>query len=143
MSVADTDGGAGTDDTEGGAVRVPAKDPWKGLRGVMAGTLVLEAIVVLLTLPVVAKLGPGVGWASGTYIVLLAVLMILGSGVQRHSWALQFSLTLQVLMIAGFFIHPALGAMGLVFAAVWAYILYLRRDMQQRIAAGRLPSQQP
>ena len=28
-------------------------DPWKSFRGVMAGTLILEAIVVLLALPVV------------------------------------------------------------------------------------------
>ena len=31
-----------------------APDPWKSFRGVMAGTLILEAIVVLLALPVVA-----------------------------------------------------------------------------------------
>lgn len=131
-----------TTDSGAAAVRPPAKDPWKGLRGVMAGTLVLEAIVVLLTLPVVAKLGNGVTWASGGFIVTLAVLMIVGSGMQRRSWALWFSLALQVAMILGFFVHPALGALGLLFGAVWVYILYLRRDMQQRIAAGLLPSQQ-
>jgi hypothetical protein len=123
-------------------VRPPARDPWKGLRGVMAGTLVLEAIVVLLALPVVAKLGGGVSWLSGGYIVLLAVLMIVGSGLQRRPWALWLSLGLQLAMILGFFVHPALGGMGLIFAAVWGYILYLRRDMQRRIATGRLPSQQ-
>ena len=35
-------------------------DPWKSFRGVMAGTLILEAIVVLLALPVVGQVG---GWA--------------------------------------------------------------------------------
>ncbi len=125
-----------------GAVRPPARDPWKGLRGVMAGTLVLEAVVVLLALPVVAKLGGGVSLLSGGYIVVLAVLMIVGSGMQRRPWALGLSLALQVAMILGFFVHPALGAMGLIFGAVWVYILYLRRDMQRRIAAGSLPSQQ-
>ena len=34
-------------------------DPWKSFRGVMAGTLILEAIVVLLALPVVACSSPG------------------------------------------------------------------------------------
>ena len=108
----------------------------------MAGTLVLEAIVVLLALPVVAKLGGGVSLLSGGYIVVLTVLMIVGSGMQRRPWALGLSLALQVAMILGFFVHPALGAMGLIFGAVWVYILYLRRDMQRRIAAGSLPSQQ-
>ena len=32
-------------------------DPWKSFRGVMAGTLILEAIVVLLALPVVGMVG--------------------------------------------------------------------------------------
>ncbi len=34
-------------------------DPWKSFRGVMAGTLILEAIVVLLALPVVGAVGGG------------------------------------------------------------------------------------
>ncbi len=123
-------------------VRAPATDPWKGLRGVMAGTLVLEAIVVLLVLPVVAKLGGGVSWLSGGYVVALAVVMIVASGMQRRPWAVPVDVALQVAMIAGWAVHPSLGIMGLVFAAVWAYILYLRRDVQQRIATGRLPSQQ-
>ncbi|WP_127784841.1 DUF4233 domain-containing protein [Rhodococcus sp. X156] len=108
----------------------------------MAGTLVLEAIVVLLVLPVVAKLGGGVSWLSGGYVVALAVVMIVASGMQRRPWAVPVDVALQVAMIAGWAVHPSLGIMGLVFAAVWAYILYLRRDVQQRIATGRLPSQQ-
>ena len=43
-------------------------DPWKSFRGVMAGTLILEAIVVLLALPVVASadagLTPLTAWLS-------------------------------------------------------------------------------
>ena len=41
-----------------GAQRRPP-DPWKSFRGVMAGTLILEAIVVLLALPVVAAADGG------------------------------------------------------------------------------------
>ena len=35
----------------------PTNDPWKGLRGVMAGTMVLEVIVMILTFPIVARVG--------------------------------------------------------------------------------------
>ena len=37
-----------TDPTPGprGTAHEPSVDPWKGLRGIMAGTLVLEAIVI-------------------------------------------------------------------------------------------------
>lgn len=119
----------------------PATDPWKGLRGVMAGTLVLEAIVVLLALPVVADVGGGITWFSGTYLVVLALLMILGAGMQRKSWAIPLNLGLQVLLLAGTFIHLSIGIIGVVFAAVWAFILVLRSDVQRRMDAGLLPSQ--
>ncbi|MBB3039069.1 hypothetical protein FHU29_003538 [Hoyosella altamirensis] len=124
------------------AVPPPAKDPWKGLRGVMAGTLILQAIVVMLALPVVWRVGDGITWFSGSYVIGLAVLMILGAGLQGRPWALKFDIALQVLMVGTFVISVALGILGLIFAAVWGYILYLRNDLQSRIKAGLLPSQQ-
>ncbi|BDT85777.1 DUF4233 domain-containing protein [Nocardia cyriacigeorgica] len=125
-----------------GAQPAPAPpDPWKGLRGVMAGTLVLEAIVVLLALPVVADVGGGVSWLSGTYLVTLAVVMILGAGLQRRPWAVPFNLGLQVLVIAGAFIHVSIGVIGILFAIVWAFILILRNDVKRRMDLGVLPSQ--
>ncbi|WP_441346898.1 DUF4233 domain-containing protein [Rhodococcus sp. SGAir0479] len=122
--------------------RPPATDPWKGFRGVMAGTLVLEAIVVLLALPVVAVINAkGLTWFSGTYICVLALLMILGAGVQGRPWAMKFNLALQVFTILGFFVDTALGVIGLLFGAVWLYILYLRKDIAARIERGLLPGQ--
>ncbi|NEW40616.1 DUF4233 domain-containing protein [Nocardia cyriacigeorgica] len=127
---------------QAGAETAPAPpDPWKGLRGVMAGTLVLEAIVVLLALPVVADVGGGVSWLSGTYLVALAVVMVLGAGLQRKPWALPFNLGLQALVIAGALIHISIGVIGILFAIVWAFILILRNDVQRRMDLGVLPSQ--
>ncbi|BCK57684.1 DUF4233 domain-containing protein [Nocardia wallacei] len=119
----------------------PAADPWKGLRGVMAGALVLEAITVLLALPVVASVGGGLAWWSVACLVGLAVLMILGAGLQRRSWALPFNLGLQVLLLLGGFIHISIFVIGVVFAAVWAFILVLRSDVRRRMDQGLLPSQ--
>lgn len=130
-----------TEHGEYGEFKAPTKDPWGGFRGVCAGTLVLEAIVVLLALPVVATVGGGITWVSGTYIVVLAILMILGAGVQRRSWAIPFDLGLQAAMIVGWVFHPAIGSLGILFAAVWAYILYLRRDITLRLQRGLLPGQ--
>jgi Protein of unknown function (DUF4233) len=119
----------------------PATDPWKGFRGVMAGALVLEAITVLLALPVVASVGGGLSWWSITYLVGLAVLMILGAGLQRRSWALGFNLAMQVLLLAGAFIHLSIGIIGIVFVSVWAFIFILRADVKKRMDRGLLPSQ--
>lgn len=116
--------------------RPPTTDPWKGFRGVMAGTLVLEAIVVLLVLPVIATVGGGLSAWSTTYVVGLAVLMFLGAGVQKKSWAIPFNITLQVLAVLGFFVDLAFGAVGVLFAVVWAYIFYLRKDIRDRESRG-------
>ncbi|MEU1427921.1 DUF4233 domain-containing protein [Nocardia sp. NPDC005746] len=119
----------------------PATDPWKGLRGVMAGTLVLEAITVLLALPVISAVGGGLRWWSVLYVVGLAVVMFLGAGVQRRSWAIPFNLALQVALLLGGFIHISILVIGVVFVAVWVFVLFLRSDVKKRMEAGTLPSQ--
>lgn len=130
-----------TDATPAPEFGPPDRDPWKGLRGVMAGTLVLEAIVVLLALPVVSMTGGGLSTATLTYVLVLGLAMIVMSGMQRRPWALTVNLGLQVLAVAALVFSIPLGAVGLLFAAVWAYLMYLRRDIQQRMATGRLPGQ--
>lgn len=125
-----------------GSESVPAPpDPWKGLRGVMAGALVLEAITVLLALPVVADIAGGITWVSGTYLVALALIMVAGAGLQRRSWAIPFNLGLQVLVVIGGIFHISIAIIGIVFLVVWGFILVLRSDVKRRMEAGTLPSQ--
>lgn len=127
--------------TPGGDFKPPTNDPWKGFRGVVAGTLVLEAIVVLLALPVVATVGGGLGWLSTLYLVGLAVALIFASGIQGRPQAMQVNLALQVFVLLGGFIHLSIGIVGLIFGAVWLYLLYLRKDIRSRIANGLLYGQ--
>ncbi len=117
-------------------------DPWKSFRGVMAATLILEAIVVLLALPVVAVGGQGLTVASGGYLVGLALILVLMSGVQGRPWAIWANLGLQLALIAGVVVHGAIGFIGVVFAVVWLLILYLRTEVRRRQARGLLPWQQ-
>ena len=108
-------------------------DPMKGMRGIFAATLVLEAIVVTLAL-----LLPTVEGAATWVIAVLAVLMVIAAGLQRRTWGLAVALALQAATIACGLLAPALGLMGVVFALVWAFLLYLRHDVAQRLA--RRPS---
>jgi hypothetical protein len=119
-----------------------APDPMKGLRGVYAATLTLEAIVVALALLVLPKFGEGATPFGVTVIAALAVAMIVAAGLQRRPWGLWFALGLQAAMIACGLLVPALGVMGVVFALVWAGILLLRRDLLGKMARGELPGQQ-
>ncbi|MCV7173228.1 MULTISPECIES: DUF4233 domain-containing protein [Mycolicibacterium] len=118
-------------------------DPWRSFRGVMAGTLILEAIVVLLALPVVAVGEPGLTPPSIGYLVGLAVLMVLLAGLQGRSWAIWANLGLQLPVIAGAVLHGAIGFIGVLFAGVWLLILYLRAEVKRRQDHGLLPGQQP
>ncbi|GAB18097.1 hypothetical protein GOEFS_046_00530 [Gordonia effusa NBRC 100432] len=121
----------------------PTNDPWKGLRGVMAGTLILEVIIVLLALPIVAKVGPGLGPWSLTFLLGLSLVMILGSGLQGRPWALRFDLALQVVTIAGGLFHWSIAVVGVVFGCVWVYIAYIKRDVERRMERGELFGQEP
>jgi Protein of unknown function (DUF4233) len=118
-------------------------DPWRSFRGVMAGILILEAIVVLLALPVVARAGGGLTPLSGGYLVGLAVVLVLLAGVQGRPWAIWVNLTIQVVLIAGWAVHGAVGFIGVIFAAVWLLIVYLRAEVLRRQKRGLLPGQQP
>lgn len=119
-----------------------APDPWKSFRGVMAGTLILEAIVVLLALPVVARVGDGLTGASIGYLVGLAVVLILLAGVQGRPWALWVNIAMQFVLIAGFVVYGGIGVVGLIFLGVWLLIAYLRAEVLRRQRRGLLPGQQ-
>lgn len=120
----------------------PPPDPWKSFRGVMAGTLILEAIVVLLALPVVSAVGGGLDGFSMAYLIGFALFLILLSGVQGRPWAIWVNVGVQVMLIAGWVVYPGVGFMGLVFAVVWGLIAYLRAEVLRRQRGGLLPGQQ-
>lgn len=119
-----------------------APDPRKGLRGVFAGTLALEAIVVALALLVVPRFGGLVGAVGTWYTIGLAVAMAVAAGLQRRRWGLGLALALQVAMVLGGLAHYSLAIAGVLFCLVWAYLLYLRRIVLRRMAEGSLPVQQ-
>jgi len=119
-----------------------APDPWKSFRGVMVGTLILEVITVLLALPVVSAVGGGLTPLSTAFLLGFAALLVLLAGVQGRSWAVWANLGAQLLLVLGYFVYPAIGFMGLLFAVVWGVIAYLRHEVRRRQRLGLLPGQQ-
>lgn len=110
----------------------PPADPWKSFRAVMAATLILEAIVVLLALPVVGAVGGGLTSVSLGYLVGLAALLVLLAGLQRRPWAIWVNLGVQVLVLAGFAVYPGVGFIGVLFTGLWALIAYFRAEVRRR-----------
>lgn len=117
----------------------PAPDPMRGLRGVFAATLVLEAVVVLLSLLVLSKFGAGATALGVSVIIGLAVGMVVAAGLQRRPWGLGLALALQLAMVACGLLVPVLGLLGVLFGLVWVGLLLFRREVARRVAAGDLP----
>lgn len=109
----------------------------------MAGTLILEIITVLLAIPVAATVGGGLTAGSTAYLVGFAVLLGLLAGMQRRSWAIWANIAVQLLLVAGYVVYPAIGFVGVVFLVVWLVIAYLRAEVLRRQRLGLLPGQQP
>jgi hypothetical protein len=121
----------------------PVVDPMKGFRGVMAGTLVLEAIVVALSLLVVAKLYGGLGSGTGAVVGLVVVLLVVTCALLRRPWSVVLIWVAQAGLICCFPGSAAVGAVGVLFALIWGVLLWMRWDVGRRMAAGQLPSQHP
>lgn len=107
-------------------------DPWKSFGAVMAATLLLEAIVVLLAIPVVGSVGGGLSAASLTYLIGLAAVLVLLAGVQRRPWAIWVNLAVQLVLLAGFAVYPGVGFIGVLFTGLWALIAYFRAEVRRR-----------
>lgn len=121
--------------------QAPKSDPWKSFRGVTAGTLILEAIVVLLALPVVDAVGGGLTAGVLAYLLGLTAILIVLAGMQGRRWAIWADLGVQLIPIAGFVIYPGVGVIGLLFAGVWGLIFYVRSEVLRRERDGLLPGQ--
>jgi uncharacterized membrane protein YvlD (DUF360 family) len=119
-------------------------DPLGSFRGIVAGSLVLEAIVVALSLLVIAKLGHGVAADVGLWVVLGVVVVLLGTcAVAGRPRVLWFVLGMQLVLIACAYFSVSVSIIGVIFLMIWGYLWWIRRDVARRMAEGRLPSQQP
>lgn len=126
-----------------GPGHAPAKDPLKGLRGVMSGVLVLEALTVWLSLTVILKIDGGALWTPFNiwFTVILGALYFVMAFLQRMPQSLQINLALQAVGLAGFLVHWSLGVMIVIFIFVWWYLLALRRNLIERMRRGLLVTQ--
>lgn len=128
-----------TDDSQPGLADHGPPDPWRSFGAVMAATLILEAIVVLLAIPVVGAVGGGLSGPSLGYLIGLAVVLVLLAGVQRKPWAIWLNLGAQLLVLAGFAVYPGVGFIGILFTALWGLIAYFRAEVRRRQDRGLPP----
>lgn len=101
----------------------------RATRGAMAGVLGLEAVVTLLVPRALAFSEGGLGVAKTLTLVVLALVMIAAAGLLRRPWGIGFGSILQVLFLLTGIWLLAMLIIGVLFAAVWARLLLLRREL--------------
>ena len=105
------------------------RNPEAAVRGLGAGTLALEAIVLLLAIQPIRIMGGDLsGWGIGV-VVALAVVAALVAGSMRRRWAWHAGTGLQVLLLASGLLHWSLAALGLIFGLTWAYATSVRHKI--------------
>lgn len=108
------------------------RNPPAAVRGVGAAALGVEALVLLLAIAPLVKLGgPDTGAAIGLVLVLVVVAGVL-VGLLRYPWAWWAGAVVPVALLAGGFLHWSLAVLGIVFGLVWGYVLYVRRSVLGR-----------
>jgi hypothetical protein len=108
------------------------RNPVAAVRGVGAGALSIEALVLLLAIVPLHMLDVRMAGLAIGVVVGLAVLCLLLAGALRRSWAWRAAVGVQVLLIACGFFHVALAVLGVLFTAVWFYVLSVRRSVLGR-----------
>jgi hypothetical protein len=100
----------------------------KATRGALAGILGLEAVVTLLV-PRAIAFTTGLGLTRTLILVGLAVLMIIAAGLLRRPFGIGVGSALQVLFVLTGILLPAMFVVGVIFAAIWGYLLSLRHEL--------------
>ncbi len=101
----------------------------KALRGAAAAILLLEGIAVLFVPRAIAQTEGGLGGTRLTLLLVLAVLLLLASGIQRRPRGLETATALQVPLLLTGFIDGAMWFVAGAFVLIWLYLLQVRREL--------------
>ena len=109
-----------------------APDPLRAgraLNGAAAAILVLEGIAVLFVPRGIAQTGPGLTGARLTFLLVLSLVLILSSGVQRRSRGIYIGTLLQVPLLLTGLLNSVMWFVAGVFLLTWLYLLQVRKQL--------------
>ena len=101
----------------------------RALRGVAAAVLLLEGITVLFVPRAIAQTEAGLGGVRLTILLVLALVLVLASGLQRRPRGLGIGTALQVPLLLTGLIDASMWFVGGVFVLIWLYLLQVRKDL--------------
>lgn len=115
------------------------------MRVLGAAVLSLEAIVVILAIPVVVVVGtvPVPPWLGISAGVILALALIMLARYVTRPWAIPVGWVLQALIVLTGFLAPAMFIVGGIFALLWGVAIRLGRQVDQARGGGSADSSTP
>ncbi len=103
-----------------------------------AGMLILQAVVLFLTTPVLLSLTDVPTWAGVAIGIGLTVLCVVAAGMVRRPGGMQLGWAIQGITFLLGFVITAMFALGVVFGSLWAGSYYLGaridRERAERLA---------
>lgn len=105
------------------------RNPSAAVRGVGAGALVVEAVVLLLAVAPLARLGGSNRGPAIAVVLVLAALAVALACLLRRPWAWQAAVVVPIGLIVGGWLHWSLAVLGVLFGLLWIYVLNVRRTV--------------
>jgi hypothetical protein len=101
----------------------------RALNGAAAAILLLEGIATLFVPRGIAQDGDGLTGGRLTYLLVLALVLVLASGIQRRERGVLIGTALQVpLLMTGLFNNVMWFVAG-AFVLIWLYLLQVRKEL--------------
>jgi hypothetical protein len=114
----------------GEAERAAARRRERAVSGTLAAGLILEGITVLFVPMAIARVGAGgISATELTLLLLLAAALFTAASLQRRRAGVVAATVLQLAVIATGVLAPAMYFLGLLFAGVWVYLLWVRQEV--------------
>ena len=101
----------------------------RALRGAAAAILLLEGIAVLFVPRGIAQSGDGLTGPRLTFLLALALLLILASGVQRRPQGLVAGTVLQLPLLLTGLLTSVMWIVAGAFVLIWLYLLQVRKEL--------------
>jgi hypothetical protein len=111
---------------------VTAPDPvraGRALGGAAAAILVLEGIATLFVPRGIAQDGEGLTGGRLTYLLVLALVLILAAGVQRRERGVLVGTALQVPLLLTGLLNSVMWFVAGAFVLIWLYLLQVRKEL--------------
>ena len=109
-----------------------ATDPPRAARalgGAAAAVLLLEGIAVLFVPRGIAQSGEGLTGVRLVLLLVLAVVLILASGLQRRPQGALVGTVLQIPLLLNGLMNGVMWFLGGVFVLIWLYLLQVRKEL--------------